>query len=110
MGRVKSAQTGSARLAGFVRTDIDAALRALAEWPSIRRVWLFGSMAKGRRPDFRSDIDFAVEGLPAIAHYRALSQIDAAVSLPADLVRWEDADTTLRDQIRETGILVYEKT
>ncbi len=98
------------QLPGFVRLDVVAALRALAEWPSIRRVWLFGSLAKGRRPDFRSDIDFAVEGLPATAHYRALSQIDAAVSLPADLVRWEDADKTLRDQISQTGILLYERT
>lgn len=28
-----------------------------------RKVWVFGSVAKGRRLDFRSDIDFAVEGL-----------------------------------------------
>jgi predicted nucleotidyltransferase len=95
---------------GFVRSDVEAALRVFAQWPSVRRVWLFGSVAKGRRPDFRSDIDFAVEGLPATAHCRALSQIDAVVSLPADLVRWEDADQVLREQISEWGIMVYEGT
>lgn len=97
-------------MAEFVRSDVEAVLRALAEWPSIRRVWLFGSLAKGRVPDFRSDIDFAVEGLPATAHYRALSRVDAVVPFPADLVRWEDADETLRDQIRGSGILLYEGT
>ena len=55
------------------------------------------------------DIDFAVEGLPATSHYRALSQVDGVVSLPADLVRWEDADDVLRAQISEGGILVYER-
>jgi predicted nucleotidyltransferase len=93
----------------FVRTDVEAALRVFAQWPSIRRVWLFGSVAKGRRLDFRSDIDFAVEGLPATAHCRALADLDAVVSLPADLVRWEDADDVLRTQISDWGILVYER-
>jgi predicted nucleotidyltransferase len=29
-----------------------------------KKVWLFGSLAKGRRPTVHSDFDFAVEGLP----------------------------------------------
>ncbi|MBM3841587.1 MAG: nucleotidyltransferase domain-containing protein [Verrucomicrobia bacterium] len=107
---MKAAENGLARLPAFIRPDVDAAMRVFAAWPSIRCVWLFGSLAKGRQPDFRSDIDFAVEGLPALAHYRALSQLDAVVSLPADLVRWEDADDVLRAQIREWGILLYERT
>ncbi len=103
------AQTSLDQLADFVRLDVEAALGVFAQWESIRRVWLFGSLAKGRRPDFRSDIDFAVEGLPAMAHCRALSQLDAVVCLPADLLRWEDADEVLRAQITRFGILLYER-
>jgi predicted nucleotidyltransferase len=88
---------------------INRARSGSARTGAIRRVWLFGSVAKGRRLDFRSDIDFAVEGLPATAHCRALSELDAVVSLPADLVRWEDADEVLRAQISDWGILVYER-
>jgi predicted nucleotidyltransferase len=107
---MNAAQSSLDRLGETARADIDAALAVFAKWPSVRRAWLFGSVAKGRKPDFRSDIDFAVEGLPATAHYRALAELDNVVSLPADLVRWEDADQVLRDQISAAGILVYERT
>ena len=106
---MKAAHTTLDEHPGFVRSDVEAALRVFARWPSICRVWLFGSVAKGRRLDFRSDIDFAVEGLPATALCRALSELDAVVSLPADLVRWEDADEVLRAQISDWGILIYER-
>lgn len=107
---MNAAQEAAENLSQRVRADVTAALSVLAEWPSIRRVWLFGSLAKGRRPDFRSDIDLAVEGLPAVAHCRALSLLDAVVSLPADLVRWEDAGDVLRSQISDWGILIYERS
>lgn len=106
---MNAAQKAAESLPQRVGADVTAALSVLAEWPSIHRVWLFGSLAKGRRPDFRSDIDFAVEGLPAVAHCRALSRLDAVVSLPADLVRWEDAGDVLRSQISDWGILIYER-
>lgn len=110
MSCMNAAQKTAEGLSQSVRADVTGALAVFARWPSIRRVWLFGSLAKGRQPDFRSDIDFAVEGLPAMEHCRALSQLDAVVSLPADLVRWEDAGEVLRAQIHEWGILVYERT
>lgn len=106
---MNSAQRAVESLSECARADVNAALGVFTAWPSIRRVWLFGSLAKGRRPDFRSDIDFAVEGLPAEAHCRTLSLLDGAVSLPADLVRWEDAGDVLREQISEWGILLYER-
>ena len=82
----------------------------LARQQGVRRIWLFGSVAKGRQPDFRSDLDLAVEGL---ARDRALSmwaELDEALRLPPDLVRWEEANPTLRGQIERWGILVYERT
>jgi len=37
-----------------------------------RRVWLFGSIAKGRKLGVHSDFDFATEGLPWL--FRAVSE------------------------------------
>jgi len=43
-----------------------------------RRVWLFCSLARGRRPDVHSDIDSPVEGLP----YRERASIGATREVP----------------------------
>lgn len=81
----------------------------LAGWPGVRRVWLFGGAAKGRRLDWRSDLDFAVEGMEAGDLGRAWSELDQVVDLPVDLVRWESAGPALRAQIGEWGRLLYEE-
>lgn len=91
------------------QTDVERAVTFLSRDPEVRRIWLFGSLAKGRTPDFRSDIDLAVQGL---ARDRALSTwaaLDELLSLPPDLVRWEEANPALRDQIERWGIVVYER-
>ena len=92
------------------QADLEAAVGILSRCPEVRRIWLFGSLAKGRKPDFRSDIDLAVEGLPAEQHLSVLALLDEALRLPPDLVRWEEANQTLRDEIERWGILVYERT
>ena len=98
------------RVPPVAQSDVERAVAILARQRGVRRIWLFGSVAKGRQPDFRSDLDLAVEGL---ARDRALSmwaELDEALRLPPDLVRWEEANPTLRDQIERWGILVYERT
>ncbi len=40
------------------------------------KVWVFGSVAKGRPLDFRSDIDFAVEGFPSEKLWRAGAELE----------------------------------
>jgi len=59
-----------------------------------RRVVLFGSLAEGALHD-RSDIDLAVEGLPAARYWEALATLAAAAPAPVDLVRVEDAPDSL---------------
>lgn len=90
------------------REDVMRGCRILQQFPGTRRVWLFGSLAKGRKPDARSDIDFAVEGLSSMDQLRAWSELDATLRLPPDLVRWETANPTLRSEIERWGILLYE--
>ena len=94
-------------LAG-IEEEIGLARRVLCAYPGVRRVWLFGSAARGRRLDWRSDFDFAVEGLEADLQGRAWSELDQAVSRPVDLVRWEDAGPTLRAEILKWGKLIHE--
>jgi len=56
--------------------ELQIATAFLSAQAGVSRVWLFGSAAKGRRPDWRSDLDFAVEGLPASALPGAWSELE----------------------------------
>jgi predicted nucleotidyltransferase len=94
---------------GRLEAEIAAAVRSLSRWPGVRRIWLFGSAADGAdRLDWRSDLDFAMEGLAGEFHCRAWAELDEAVGLPVDLVRWEEAGPTLRERITARGTVVYE--
>ena len=64
----------------IVERDTAAAARLLARWPGVTRVWLFGSAAKGRPLDWRSDLDLAVEGMAANDQGRAWAELDETVS------------------------------
>jgi predicted nucleotidyltransferase len=75
----------------------------------VQRIWLFGSLAKGRKPDFRSDIDLAVTGLPQAEALSVWAALDESLRLPPDLVRWEEANPTLRQEIERSGVLLYER-
>ncbi|MDD2709560.1 MAG: nucleotidyltransferase domain-containing protein [Verrucomicrobiae bacterium] len=80
----------------------------LSSYLDIRRVWIFGSLARGRKSDWRSDLDLAVEGLPVNLHARFWSELDQAVSMPVDVIRWETASALLREEITKWGKLLYE--
>ncbi len=79
----------------------------LARQPGVQRIWLFGSLAKGRAPDWRSDIDIAVEGLEKTALGGVWSQLDSLVQPPLDLTRYEEASETLKTEIEKWGRLLY---
>jgi predicted nucleotidyltransferase len=87
--------------------------RRLALHPAVERVWLFGSRARG--DNFaRSDIDLAIEA-PTMDDADwlriKLDFEDAAPTLLLiDLVRLEDAPEHLREQIRDEGIMVHERS
>ena len=93
--------------ASTIESDIAAAVGLLRGWPGVTRIWLFGSAAQGRPLDFRSDLDFAVEGLTEVQELRAWVALDDTLRLPVDLVRWERADPLLREQILAHGRLLY---
>jgi uncharacterized protein len=84
----------------------------VARHPAVERVWLFGSRARGDNFE-RSDIDLAVEA-PGIDPYDWLKitldfEDEAPTLLLIDLVRFEDTPEVLREQIRDEGIVIYER-
>src|SRR5437867_13422741 len=91
-----------------VDQEIGKAVDFLSNWPGVRRIWLFGSAAKGRRLDWRSELDFAVEGMNGGDRYRAWSELDERMKIPVDVVLLETANPTLRDEILRSGTLLYE--
>lgn len=84
----------------------------LARHPAVERVRLFGSRARGDNFE-RSDIDLAVEapGMPASDWLKIKLDFEeeAPTLLLIDLVRSEEAVEDLRGQIRDEGIVVYER-
>lgn len=104
-----SAIPGGAPLApDFLARQVALAVASLARWPGVRRMWLFGSAAHRGAWDWRSDLDFAVEGMAVTDQARAWAELDEALSVPVDLVRWEASNPVLRDQIIRLGKLIYE--
>ena len=71
-----------------------------------RKVWLFGSLAKGRRPTVHSDFDFAVEGLPSDRLFGSVGHLLQILPRPVDIVEFETCSTLLREQILEHGIVL----
>ena len=69
-------------------------------------VWIFGSVAKGRSLDFRSDIDFAVEGIAPVDILSVGAELEGLLDFPADLIEIEKAREPLRQEIFKHGILV----
>jgi predicted nucleotidyltransferase len=99
--------------ANFPRRELILGLaRRLAAHPAIERVWLFGSRARGDQFP-RSDIDLAIEA-PGMGRYDWLKialdfEDEAPTLLSIDLIRLEGAPEHLRQDIREEGILLYER-
>lgn len=67
-----------------------------------QRVVLFGSLATGTYGE-NSDIDLAVEAMPAAAYFHALADLMTLFAVPVDLVRLEEAVPSLRAHIEEEG-------
>ena len=100
-----AARTLPASLSSDDKQYIRLAARFLRE-QGARRVWLFGSLAKGRRPTVHSDFDFAVEGLPSDRLFGSVGHLLQILPRPVDIVEFESCPTLLREQILEHGIVL----
>jgi predicted nucleotidyltransferase len=90
---------------------IAAMVEQLRRVPSVERIVLYGSRARGDHGD-RSDIDIAVAcpGADDADWARIWLIVDDAPTLLAvDLVRLEHAGDALRQQIEREGLVLYER-
>src|SRR5215203_1996944 len=105
-----SAQDIAARtLPSSLSSDDEQYIRLAARFlreQGASRVWLFGSLAKGRRPTVHSDFDFAVEGLPADRFFGSVGHLLQVLPRPVDIVELEECNSLLREQILEHGIIL----
>ena len=98
-----AARTLPVSLSSDDRRHIRLAAKFLRE-QGATRVWLFGSLAKGRRPTVHSDFDFAVEGLAADRFFGSVGHLLQVLPRPVDIVELESCAPLLREQILEYGI------
>ncbi|MBI3762263.1 MAG: nucleotidyltransferase domain-containing protein [Chloroflexi bacterium] len=69
-----------------------------------KRVILFGSVAQKRRLRRDSDIDLAVEGMPAENFYKIVGDLRTDNGRAVDLIRLETARESLRKLIMLEGV------
>jgi len=108
-------------MAGIENNITDSIAQWAAERPEVRRVWIFGSRAKGtHRPD--SDIDIAVELEPVGDSEETLtrwiaygdlwkSQLQSRIG-PRVGLEWFDPDgstPTIEAGLIEAKVLIYER-
>jgi predicted nucleotidyltransferase len=72
----------------------------------VRNVWVFGSVAKGRQLDARSDIDLAAEGLSVEELSRCAGELETLLKFPVDLVEIGRAGPVLRARIERHSIFL----
>jgi predicted nucleotidyltransferase len=99
--------------------EVAATLHAAVPWlvaglaaiPSVERIVLFGSRARGDHSPC-SDIDLAIEAPRAMVADRARMAAlmeDAPTLLGIDLVCLDEADPGLRASVAREGIVLYER-
>jgi predicted nucleotidyltransferase len=103
--------------ASFISEAIPAAVGRLVKdiqaYPSVERVILYGSRAKGTHGRF-SDIDLAVVGVSDQREWTRIHQLADVDSqshtlLKIDLVQFESVDGKVRQNITQQGKVLYER-
>ncbi len=74
----------------------------------LEKVYIFGSLTDENKFHKYSDIDFAVTGLKSEEYLAAWGELEKLLDHPFDLVRLEKAHKSLKEVIREDGVLLYE--
>ena len=74
-----------------------------------RRIILFGSLARDCFRE-RSDIDLAVEGIPAESYTRALADLMLAIDWPVDLKPLEEIEPSFAEHVIRSGKIIYEES
>lgn len=99
-----------ARRAAAERAVTDAVRCAVVNFPSIQRVFLFGSVIRtsGFRAD--SDVDVGIEGLGVEDYFAAWRAIEQAAPDWLIDVRDITQPSTFAERVKATGKLIYERS
>lgn len=96
-----------ARKDGFRKRLVDFS-RKLAKEYELRRIYLFGSLAKGLF--FKgSDIDIAIEGMDFEDYLKTLAEHRYLKGIHLDILHLDFCRPKLRELILKEGELLYEK-
>ncbi len=82
----------------------------LAAYPSVRRAYLFGSVTRPGVFRPASDIDIALEGTTAAEYFAVWRDLEHALPDWTVDVREITDSSPFADLIRETGVLLYERS
>ena len=90
----------------MARAEADKIARRLCDEFGVRRILLFGSVARGwpLRPD--SDIDMAVEGMTSEDYYKVVGDLFSSDGRAIDLVRLEAIPSSFKRVILKEGIYI----
>ncbi len=83
--------------------------KLLVERFGAQSVWLFGSLAWGNELTPETDIDLAVQGMPAENFYKALNFLEHETEFPVDLIDLDTAPKQLRERVLAEGKPLYEQ-
>ncbi|MBI3762431.1 MAG: nucleotidyltransferase domain-containing protein [Chloroflexi bacterium] len=86
-----------------------AARRAAPSFPSVRRVFLFGSVIRNNAFRADSDVDVAVEGLGTADYFAIWRAIEEAAPEWTVDVRDITQPSEFADRVRSTGKQIYER-
>ncbi|RME49494.1 MAG: nucleotidyltransferase domain-containing protein [Caldilineae bacterium] len=86
---------------------MEVAPRILANYPSVRRAYLFGSVTQPGAFHDASDVDIAVEGVATEAYFPLWRALEEA--LPEWRIDLRDISSPFpfADRVRRTGVLIY---
>ena len=91
------------------RAEAEQAAYWLAKEKGARKIILFGSVARGWPLRHESDIDLAVEGMPAQDYFEIVGDMTTQSGRSIDLIRLEAVSGAFRNVILAEGIvLVHE--
>lgn len=97
-----------------VQSVINKLAEHISVFPSVQKIILYGSRAKGTH-SANSDIDIAVVGVKdhkEWLHIRRLADVEdnrVCTLLKIDLVQFEHLDPLVQQSIREEGQILYER-